>query len=291
VVAAFDELLSSVAASRGIRSVMERTFIRELVARDPATVTPWAESLGLPFGARVSALVVDVTGDENLAGSIENAVRDIALATLRPVIVAARQGRVLALIPRVGAHDEVLDHAIDDLGDRLSGVLDHPAAVGTSSCVFSTPDDLVHALVSAGQVAERKRYNAEAEGDQAAGKQGMSARMKVPLAAGLLAAADATAILADSLLAPLLTNDSRHGSTYVQTLRTHLVLDCRMSETAEALGIHVNTLRYRLNRIESLTGRDLHVTADLVDFYLALTLRETPHHGSAVVGGNSATTR
>lgn len=96
VVAAFEELLSSVAASRGIRSVMERTFIRELVARDPATVRPWAESLGLPSGARASALVVDVTGDEHLASFIENAVRDIAMATLRPVIAAARQGRVLA---------------------------------------------------------------------------------------------------------------------------------------------------------------------------------------------------
>jgi DNA-binding PucR family transcriptional regulator len=36
--------------------------------------------------------------------------------------------------------------------------------------------------------------------------------------------------------------------------------------------VHVNTLRYRIGRIEELTGRDLSRLADRVDFYLALRL-------------------
>jgi DNA-binding PucR family transcriptional regulator len=38
------------------------------------------------------------------------------------------------------------------------------------------------------------------------------------------------------------------------------------------LHLHVNTLRYRVGRIEELTGRDLARFADRVDLYLALEL-------------------
>lgn len=157
--------------------------------------------------------------------------------------------------------------------------------------MFRTPDDLVHALVSAGQVAERERFRADEEEDDAP-------HLRVPLSAGLITSPDAVEVLENSLLAPLLAQDARHDSAYIDTLRTYLVLNCRKTETADALGVHANTLRYRLARIEALTGRDLQVTADRVDFYLALTLREAgdsrgdraPHQGSARVAGNSAST-
>jgi DNA-binding PucR family transcriptional regulator len=34
--------------------------------------------------------------------------------------------------------------------------------------------------------------------------------------------------------------------------------------------VHVNTIRYRIGRIEALTGRDLSALPDRVDFFLAL---------------------
>ena len=40
----------------------------------------------------------------------------------------------------------------------------------------------------------------------------------------------------------------------------------------DAIRLHVNTLRYRIGRIEELTGRDLSKLEDRVDFYLALEL-------------------
>lgn len=36
--------------------------------------------------------------------------------------------------------------------------------------------------------------------------------------------------------------------------------------------VHVNTLRYRIRRIEELTGRDLSRFDERVDFFLALRL-------------------
>ncbi|WP_086820493.1 PucR family transcriptional regulator [Allokutzneria sp. NRRL B-24872] len=74
------------------------------------------------------------------------------------------------------------------------------------------------------------------------------------------------------LLGPLLDYDAAHKGELVQTLR--VFLDCAGSPTRSAaqLHVHVNTLRYRLSRIEELTGRDLGSFPDRVDLYLALEL-------------------
>ena len=36
--------------------------------------------------------------------------------------------------------------------------------------------------------------------------------------------------------------------------------------------VHINTVRYRIRRIEELTGRDLSSLGDQVDFFLALQI-------------------
>ncbi|MFG3442795.1 PucR family transcriptional regulator [Nonomuraea sp. NPDC047897] len=75
---------------------------------------------------------------------------------------------------------------------------------------------------------------------------------------------------ADRMLAPLFDYDRRHQSDLVRTLDTYL--DCAGSWNACAalLHVHVNTVRYRIRRVEELTGRDLSAMADRVDFFLAL---------------------
>ena len=74
----------------------------------------------------------------------------------------------------------------------------------------------------------------------------------------------------ESLLAPLEEHDARQGSDLVATLRTFLDSGGRWQETAQSLHVHVNTLRHRLERVESLTGRRLDSTPDRVDLWLAL---------------------
>jgi len=75
---------------------------------------------------------------------------------------------------------------------------------------------------------------------------------------------------AGHLLAPLLAYDAGHQSELVRTLGAFL--DCAGSwhTCAERLHVHVNTVRYRIRRVEELTGRDLSTMADRVDFFLAL---------------------
>jgi DNA-binding PucR family transcriptional regulator len=72
------------------------------------------------------------------------------------------------------------------------------------------------------------------------------------------------------LLGPLLAYDREHQSDLVATLRVFLECAGSWSRSAGQLHIHTNTLRYRIGRIELLTGRDLGTTADRVDFFLAL---------------------
>jgi DNA-binding PucR family transcriptional regulator len=75
---------------------------------------------------------------------------------------------------------------------------------------------------------------------------------------------------AEQLLAPLRAYDAAHQADLVNTLDTFLSLNGSWTKCASSLHVHVNTLRYRLRRIETLTGRDLDRFADRVDFYLAL---------------------
>ncbi|WP_157244329.1 PucR family transcriptional regulator [Nonomuraea typhae] len=75
---------------------------------------------------------------------------------------------------------------------------------------------------------------------------------------------------ADSLLGPLLAYDRSHQSDLVGTLGVFLDTAGSWHACAERLHVHVNTVRYRIKRIEELTGRDLSTMPDRVDFYLAL---------------------
>jgi sugar diacid utilization regulator/GAF domain-containing protein len=77
---------------------------------------------------------------------------------------------------------------------------------------------------------------------------------------GLVARATAPAMLddlADRALEPLVRSDARTGAQYVHTLAAFLRADRHLKPAAAALHLHVNTLRYRLGRIERLLGVDL----------------------------------
>lgn len=76
--------------------------------------------------------------------------------------------------------------------------------------------------------------------------------------------------LREPLLGPLREYDNRHNAELMRTLRAFLACDGSWSACASRLYVHVNTVRYRINRIEALTGRDLSALADRVDFFLAL---------------------
>lgn len=63
------------------------------------------------------------------------------------------------------------------------------------------------------------------------------------------------------------------GAVILDTVERYLRADCRAAETAAALFVHKNTLRYRLNRFEELTRCSLRSTETLSEVWWALERR------------------
>jgi DNA-binding PucR family transcriptional regulator len=70
-----------------------------------------------------------------------------------------------------------------------------------------------------------------------------------------------------ALIEPLREHDRARGSDLVRTLRTYFAAGTNASEAADRLFLHRNSMLYRLERIQKLTG------LDLKDDRVALALR------------------
>jgi sugar diacid utilization regulator len=71
-------------------------------------------------------------------------------------------------------------------------------------------------------------------------------------------------------LDPLLEHERRYSSGLLLTLTIYLDLECSLTRTAEQLTVHVNTVQYRIRRVEDLTGIKLRSPHGLMTIYLAL---------------------
>jgi DNA-binding PucR family transcriptional regulator len=75
------------------------------------------------------------------------------------------------------------------------------------------------------------------------------------------------------VLDPVLEYDARNDAGLYQTLEAFLDCSGSWSRAAARLHLHINTVRYRISRVEELTGRDLSRFEDRVDVFLALRSR------------------
>jgi purine catabolism regulator len=85
---------------------------------------------------------------------------------------------------------------------------------------------------------------------------------------------DALRAFAESLLAPIDRYDRDHGGELASSLRAFLASNARWETAATELYVHRHTLRYRMRKVEELTGRDLSSSFDRMEFWLALRARE-----------------
>jgi DNA-binding PucR family transcriptional regulator len=88
------------------------------------------------------------------------------------------------------------------------------------------------------------------------------------------AGADLRQRLQDHLLGPIVEYDRRHSADLLKTLVAYFANDCSWKATADILHVHVNTLRYRIQKVQELMQRDLRRTDDRLDVLLALQSRE-----------------
>ena len=78
----------------------------------------------------------------------------------------------------------------------------------------------------------------------------------------------------DSVLGKLQDYDEQNSSDLVKSLACFLEANGHWGDAAEKLYVHRHTLRYRMKRVEEITGRDLDQSQDRMEFWLALKAKE-----------------
>jgi PucR family transcriptional regulator, purine catabolism regulatory protein len=86
--------------------------------------------------------------------------------------------------------------------------------------------------------------------------------------------ADALRLYCDSVLGPIEGADDRYAGELLRSLEAYIDRNGHWERAASDCYCHRHTLRYRIKRIEELTGRDLTRASDRVELWLALRARE-----------------
>ena len=85
---------------------------------------------------------------------------------------------------------------------------------------------------------------------------------------------EALRLYCDSLLGPLENSSGDYGDELIRSLEAFIEHNGQWERAARELYCHRHTLRYRIQRIQDLTGRDLGRARDRIEFWLALRGRE-----------------
>jgi purine catabolism regulator len=85
---------------------------------------------------------------------------------------------------------------------------------------------------------------------------------------------EALRLYCDSVLGPLEDASGEYGDELIRSLAAFIEQNGQWEKAARELYCHRHTLRYRIRRVEELTGRDLSKARDRIEFWLALRARE-----------------
>lgn len=248
---------------------LELELIDELLnprSEDIETLKRRAGRFGLADNLQLVVRVVGVRDEQ----------RQRALAVLkrhaegRPGITALHESHLCVIEPPAipGAGRSAAPDGGADIGQAIVDALKRQrieASVGSSEAVtgFSRlPAAHAEARAVVGALQALSRHG-EAADKATLGTAGMLlGAMDSPFAAQLL----------NSQLGPVLDYDGRRGTQLVATAWTFLENDASIPAAAGALHIHANTLRQRLDRIDTLLGSDWRRGGRALDIHVALRL-------------------
>lgn len=194
----------------------------------------------------------------------EHALMADAVAHLgRSVVGSGPDGFTMAIVPAgEDGYVERLRRALHRLAPALTRT---PLAVGVSEPT---------AIAGLSGMAEEARH-ALAVARLSPGSVRLTSGAEVTSHAVLLANVppDVRSIFADRVLGAIVDYDAQHRAGLLETVRAFLDCDGSWTRAAAELHVHVNTVRYRLEKVEQLSGRDLSSLQDRIDLYLALQSR------------------
>src|SRR3954451_13499668 len=85
---------------------------------------------------------------------------------------------------------------------------------------------------------------------------------------------EALKLYCDSVLGPIEEGDEEYGGELLRSLEAFIEQNGQWEKAAREVYCHRHTLRYRMRKVEELTGRDLTRAHDRIEFWLALRARE-----------------
>jgi purine catabolism regulator len=239
-----------------------------------------ARRLG-PFGLsdRVAAIVLGRDGETRAApASLEAALWSALREEATPALVASVGPLACALV--AGGADEDLFA----LGERVAVVakreLDGSVRVGIGRAI---------AVVDARRSFHEARCAMEALGLGVAGSSNGNgsgpaspSQPKVATYKDLgsfqlllsLQDEEALRLFCDSILGPIESSEGPYGGELMRSLEAFIEENGQWERAARRLYCHRHTLRYRIRRVEELTGRDLSSARDRIEFWLALRGRQ-----------------
>ena len=186
-------------------------------------------------------------------------------AEATPALVATN-GQVVALIP--GMEEEALFALAQRVAERVTDELpDEDVRVGVGRAV-------------AGGEARRSYHEARCTLEALTLGLGGEAKIATYRDLGcfqlLLSLQDdeALKLFCDSVLGPIEQSEGYYGGELMRSLEAFIEENGQWERAAKRLFCHRHTLRYRIRRVEELTGRDLASARDRIEFWLALRGRE-----------------
>jgi DNA-binding PucR family transcriptional regulator len=234
-----------------------------------------------PFGlgARVTALVLtpaERTTPEACEAALTEALRGEAVAGLVAVSPAHPPGHrrlIVALLPGFADDElfELAERAVARAGEALGA---RPAAgVGRSVSVNRARE----AYHEARCALEARELGATAANGRNGAPGGQVATYRDLGSFQLLLSlqdSDALRLFCESLLGPIEHGEGHYGGELMRSLEAFIECNGQWEAAARRLYCHRHTLRYRIRKIEELTGRDLGSARDRIEFWLALRGRE-----------------
>ena len=236
-----------------------------------------------PFGLSERVAAIVVARPNNGRGSaapaelaLSGALRDDAAAGL----VASTGSLTCALVP--GMDEEELVSLAERVAQRLGTELGAPVQAGVGRAV-------------PGREARRSFHEARcalealtlgvapaAVGSDSNGAGRAASAMRIGTYKDLgsfqlllsLQDDEALRLFCDSILGPIEASEGHYGGELMRSLEAFIEENGQWERAARRLYCHRHTLRYRIRRVEELTGRNLGSARDRIEFWLALRGRE-----------------
>jgi purine catabolism regulator len=272
---------------RGAASETERRLTAGLIADAIAGRTGGEEIRRrlAAFGIEGEVAVAVFAG---AGAEAERGLQEALAAAELPAAVSTQtlDGReLLCAIVEVGERDpveavtEARMRLVDEVGSERVGEI--VAAVSRVRPAGDLPRTFQEALWALG-AAERPRSHDGAAGGASSAGGAVGSWHDLGVESLLLAVGDPDVLrlYCDRLLGPVLAGDSAYAAELLHSLELFILHNGQWERAARELHCHRHTLRYRMRKIEELTGRDLSRATDRIEFWLALRARELSHRAA-----------